>query len=68
MTYKKFLCEHCNHTFTLLVGEAVLRAVCPSCGRLAKLIRFGVNLGLSLGESVFAVVLGYTLYKLLRSD
>lgn len=65
MQNKNFYCQHCDHTFEMLAGEAVLAAVCPGCGRLAKLIKFGMDLGLTFGEAVFGVVLGYTFYRLL---
>jgi Zn finger protein HypA/HybF involved in hydrogenase expression len=64
MQKKRFLCEHCDRAFERVVGEAVLSAVCPGCGRLAKLVKLGMDLGLSLGQAVFGVLLGYVVYRL----
>ena len=66
MTYKSFNCESCKLTFRRMVGDAVLTAVCPTCGKVAKLVRFGMGLGLSFSEAVVTVLAGYALYRLLR--
>lgn len=65
MQNRKFYCQHCNHTFEMFVGEAVLSVVCPSCRRLAKLVKVGTDLGLTFGQAVFGVLAGYVFYRLL---
>lgn len=67
MTYKNFHCADCNHSFAALAGEAALTAVCPSCGRIAKLIKFGMGLGLTFTEAVVGLVVGYAVYTLLSN-
>ncbi|MGH9928258.1 MAG: zinc ribbon domain-containing protein [Pyrinomonadaceae bacterium] len=67
MAYKNFHCADCDHTFAALAGEAALTAVCPGCGRIAKLIRFGMSLGLTFTEAVVGLVVGYAVYTLLSN-
>lgn len=62
---KRFHCADCNRTFEQVVGEAILSAVCPACGRLARLVRFGMAQGLTLTQALAAVGVSFLLYKLL---
>ena len=66
MIHKSFSCECCKLTFSRMVSDAVLTAVCPTCGKVAKLVRLGLGLGLSFSEAVVAILGGYALYRLLR--
>jgi Zn finger protein HypA/HybF involved in hydrogenase expression len=65
MQNKKFYCQQCDHTFERVAGEAVLSAVCPGCGRLAKLVRFEMDLGLTFEQAVLGIFAGYVFYRLL---
>lgn len=65
MQNKNFYCTTCVHSFERTVLETVVLAACPMCGRLAKLVEVGMNLGLNFGQAVFIVAAGFLAYKLL---
>lgn len=65
---KAFHCSDCNHTFEQIVGEAIIRAVCPACKKWVGLWKLATAQGISFGQFLAGVALGYVAYKALTSQ
>lgn len=64
---KQFYCADCDHRFQQAVGEAIVTAICPGCRKWVSLWKVASFLGLSFGEFLVALGLGYAAYRILRS-
>lgn len=60
-----FRCNGCDHAFEQVVGEAILSAICPACGRAAKIVKWGMAQGFTFAEALTGVVVGFLIYKAL---
>lgn len=68
MKNKTFNCSCCNSNFTAFVAEAIVNAICPTCGKIARLMQTGVNLGLTYNQAFGAVIVGFIVYEIYNSS
>lgn len=60
-------CKCCQLEKERMIAENILSLFCPACGKLLKLMEFGMRRGLTLGEVVVGLFIGFVAYEALKS-